>query len=250
MFKTYRALMAKAVQADDATPWYRIEAKADDVTEIFIYDEIGYWGITAADFVRDLQRVTSAKIKVRLNTPGGSVFDGVAIYNALLNHAAEIEVWIDGLAASMGSIIALAGSTVNMAENAFFMIHNPWSIVAGDAAAMRKEADILDKITSGSLVNTYMSRSGKDEAEVRALMDAETWFTAEEALAAGFIDTITGQADKAAMARFDLSVFARAPVALKQPAPPQPEKEDAAAADRVVASLGVRRKRLELMDVA
>lgn len=196
-----------------AKSWYRLEQK-DDTAEVYIYDAIGFFGVEAQDFIRDLERITADSITLRINSPGGDVFDGSAIYNALLRHPAKVHVKIDGLAASMASVIALAGDTVEMAENAFYMIHNPWSFVIGDSAAMRKEADILDKITS-TAVGIYARNSSLDETEVRAAMDAETWYTAEEAKAAGFIDTIfTGSQAKA---QFNLSVFAHAPEGISAP---------------------------------
>ncbi len=197
--------------------WYSFKAgKSEDASELYIYDEIGWFGVTAEDFVRDLAGVTAKTIDLHLNTPGGSVFEGVAIYNALKSHSARIVVYIDGLAASMGSIIALAGDEIRMAASGFFMIHNPWSIAAGDAADFRKEADILDKIT-GTMADVYAGRTGKDLPDIRALMDDETWFTGEEAKAAGFVDAVfNGNDNEAAKAsaKFDLSVFAKVPAPL------------------------------------
>ena len=188
--------------------WFKIEASKTDTAEILIYDEIGGFGIEAGKFVADLGEVSAKTIKVRLNTPGGSVFDGVAIFNALRQHPARIEAHIDGLAASIGSIIALAADSVEMAKNAYFMIHNPWTLTIGDSAELRKTADLLDKI-GGTLVQTYQDKTGASDEQVTAWMNNETWFTAQEALEAGFIDEITG--DTTAKNRFDLSVYDRVP---------------------------------------
>jgi len=196
-----------------AKSWYRMEA-SDDATDIYIYDAIGFFGVEAESFIRDLDRVESSVINLRINSPGGSVFDGTAMYNALRRHKATVHVQIDGLAASMASIIALAGDTVEMAENAFFMIHNPWSMVVGDSEDMRKEADILDKL-SETAIKTYTQNSNLTETQVREAMTAETWYSAEEAKDAGFISNIYTGGDSKSL--FDLSVFAHAPKGMSAP---------------------------------
>lgn len=195
--------------------WYKIKA-ADDVAEVFIYDAIDIFGVDAEMFVRDLKQITAPKIRVRLNTPGGSVFDGMAIFNALKSHGAEIETQIDGLAASMGSVIALAGDTVKMSENAFYMIHDPFGIAVGTAEEMRKTADLLDKV-GDQITSIYAKKTGLELSELGEMMDAETWFTAEEALDAGFIDEITNKVE--VNNRFDLSAFLHPPEALREEAP-------------------------------
>lgn len=187
--------------------WYTISAKSDDVAEILIYDEIGFFGVDAATFAKDLSAVKAKTIKLRINSPGGNVFDGVAIYNALKSHPAKVETYIDGLAASIASIIALAGDKVVMAQNAFYMIHQPWMLAIGTAQELRKNADLLDKIET-MLVETYARKSTKDGAEIRQMMADETWLSAEDALDAGFIDEIEGDGVEAG---FDLSVFRNAP---------------------------------------
>jgi ATP-dependent Clp endopeptidase proteolytic subunit ClpP len=191
--------------------WYSIENKTDHA-EVMIYDEIGIWGIEASQMVKEIKAITAKKITARLNTPGGSVFDGIAIANAFKDHPAEVDMHVDALAASIGSIIALAGDSVKMAKNAYFMIHNPWGLAIGDSAEMRKYADLLDKIT-GTLSETYTDRTGESAEQVKQWMDEETWFTAQEALDAGFVDEITG--DTGAKAAFDLSFFAKTPENLK-----------------------------------
>ncbi len=248
MIRTYHAFKAlrKENKQSKKQSWYKM-ASVKDEAEVYIYDEIGYWGVTAKDFVRDLVKIDAKKINLHLNTPGGSVFDGVSIYNALVKHKAEVETHIDGLAASMGSIIALAGNTVNMAKNAFFMIHNPWSFVVGDAETMRKEADLLDKISASSLVNTYAEKSGLDAEYIKELMDDESWLNAEEAEEYGFVDNITGESDAAA---FDLSCFNKAPdgVVIGEAAEP-PEPKEKPEPKEVKLSTETRRKRLVIMEL-
>lgn len=201
----------------DGKSWYSIKAAAQPgMAEIYVYDEIGYWGITAADFARDLKSLGDInQIDLHINSPGGSVFDGTAIYNLLKGHKATVTTYIDGLAASMGSVIAMAGDRIVMPENALMMIHNPWGGAVGDAAELRKQAEVLDKVKA-SLLSVYTSRTGLSEDDVSAIMDAETWYTGTEALAAGFADEITGAVDLAASVSFDLQRlgFAHTPAQL------------------------------------
>ncbi len=185
--------------------WFEIVNKADKA-EIWIYEQIGedFWtggGVTAKSFQKELAGIKASQIDLHINSPGGEVFDGITIYNLIKQHPANVTAHIDGLAASIASVIALAGDTVIMAENALFMIHNPWGFAMGDATEMRKTADLLDKI-GGSLVTAYASKSGKPDDEISALMDSETWMTAQEAKDAGFIDEISEQMDLAACAKF------------------------------------------------
>lgn len=191
--------------------WYSIQAKAATaVTEISIFDEIGYFGVSAKQFIGDLKSVPSNhKILLRIHSPGGEVFDGNAIANALKRHVGGYEVQIEGLAASMATVISLGGSPVKMSANGFYMIHNPWGMAMGDADNMRDQAELLDKIQTG-IVNAYAARSGKSIQQIEDWMDAETWFTAEEALAAGFIDEIT-DAVKIAACTNGLGKFKNAP---------------------------------------
>lgn len=199
--------------------WYDIKAEVrEGVSELWIYDEIGEdWfgeGITAKNLVAELNDITSGTIDVHLNSPGGSVFDGQAIYTALVNHPANVTVHIDGIAASIASVIACAGNDIVMAENAMMMIHDPWSIAIGNAEEMRKNADVLDAIAK-SMVAVYVARTGKDEAEIRDVMQAETWFTASEALDFGLATEVAPALRMAAS--FDLSKFKHAPKALVKP---------------------------------
>ena len=192
--------------------WYEIINKADKA-EIWIYEEIGedFWtggGITAKNFQKELSDIKAPRIDLHVNSPGGLVFDGITIYNLLKQHPANVTTYIDGLAASISSVIALAGDKVIMAENALFMIHKASGGIYGNSDDMRYYADMLDKV-NGSIATTYISRTKKDESEINDLMAAETWFNAEEALAAGFIDEISGEVDMAACAKF-IPVMAKA----------------------------------------
>jgi ATP-dependent Clp protease, protease subunit len=189
--------------------WYQFRAQAKGAAEIVIYDEIGAFGIPAKAFLDELKALGPvAELTVRINSPGGSVFDGVAIYNALKRHNAAITVWIDGIAASIASVIAMAGDEVVMPENAMLMLHDPSALVLGTAADMRGMAEALDKMKAG-MVAAYRDKSGRDDAEIKALMAAETWLSAEEAVGLGLADRVEQPVRMAA--HFDLSRFRNIP---------------------------------------
>lgn len=194
-------------------PRYEIKAKAKDEAEIWLYDEVGNsWdGTTAKMFADDLKELGDIKtLNVYINSPGGSVFDGTAIYNTLRRHRARKIVHIDGIAASIASVVAMAGDEINIAENGLIMIHDPWGFAMGTADEFRKMADSLDKVRS-AILDTYISRTGGEEKQISDWMTAETWFTAQEAVDAGFADSIVEPVEMAALSKFDLSVFNKAP---------------------------------------
>lgn len=193
--------------------WYTIRARTSVAqearTEVLIYDEIGAYGVTAKGFLAEFGALPDdAAIDLRLNSPGGSVFDAVAIYNALKRHSGEITVWIDGIAASAASYIAMAGDAIVMPENAFLMIHDPSGLVMGTAEDMRSTAEALDKV-KGSLIHGYAAKSGKDDNYIATLMAAEAWLDATDALELGFIDRIVEPVKLAAS--FDIARFRNAP---------------------------------------
>jgi ATP-dependent Clp protease protease subunit len=190
------------------TSWYAIRARGTGA-EVAIYDEIGAYGVSAKGFLAELGALPDGTpVDLRLNSPGGSVFDAVAIYNALKRHAGTVTVWIDGIAASAASYVAMAGDEIVMPENAFLMIHDPSGLAMGTAGDMRAMAEALDKI-AGSLVRGYAAKSGKPDDEIAALMAAETWFDAGDAVAAGFADRLAEPVRMAA--RFDIGRFRNAP---------------------------------------
>ena len=193
--------------------WYAIRARATGA-EVAIYDEIGACGVSAKGFLAELGALPEGTpIDLRLNSPGGSVFDAVAIHNALKRHAGTVTVWIDGVAASAASYVAMAGDEIVMPENAFLMIHDPAGLVMGTAADMRAMAEALDKV-GGSLAAGYAAKSGQSIDEIATLMAAETWLDAREALALGFADRLAEPVRIAA--RFDVARFRNAPPALAE----------------------------------
>ncbi len=200
----------KLATINPARPWYSIEAKAGDKkrAKVSIYDAIGGWfGIRAADFVREVQALDVDEIELHLNSPGGSVWDGIAIMNTLRSHRARVQVVVDGIAASIASVIAMAGDEVVMARGAQMMIHDASGVCLGQAKDMAKTAEVLDKI-SGNIAGIYAKRAKGDPADWRALMLDETWYNADEAVAAGLADRAEDVPDaKDATAAFDLSMF-------------------------------------------
>lgn len=220
--------------------WFRMKASGDKTADIYIYDEIGYWGVTARQFASSMKALGDLDhINLHIHSPGGDVFDGIAIYNLLNSHTASKTVYIDGLAASMASVIAMVGNPIIMPENAMMMIHKPWGITGGDANDMRDYADLLDKVEA-VLIPSYAKKTGKSSDELALLLGEETWMTAQECLEHGFADQISTAVQ--AMARINskrIEEFDAMPNALKNmitkpkattqaPANPQPAPAPAA----------------------
>lgn len=178
-------------------------------SELMLYGEIG-WDIYSEDVIDTLRDLESVRgdLTVRINSPGGALFEGMAIFNALKQHPRTVVAQVDGIAASAASIIALSGERLLMGEGTYFMIHDPWSVVLGNADTLRKEAGVLDMIAD-DMAGIYAKRSGKTSEDTRALMREETWFTAAGAVENGFAAGIVGADSEAAevTSSFDLSKF-------------------------------------------
>lgn len=192
--------------------------KAGKRGEIYIYEDIGegwFGGITAkafSDSIKDLGDVSA--LDIYINSPGGSVFDGIAIYNQIKRFSGEKIVHVDGIAASIASVIAMAGDEVRIAANGMIMIHDPWGMSVGTAGEMRKYADSLDKVRE-TLLSTYVAKTGRAEKEISDWMAAETWMNAEESVKFGFATKTTEE--KAIKAEFTmLSKFQNVPEQLKK----------------------------------
>jgi ATP-dependent Clp endopeptidase proteolytic subunit ClpP len=184
--------------------WFNIKAAEKKPTVVSIYDEIGAYGVSAKAFLSAAREISARDIVLEINSPGGDVFAGIAMYNglrALADAGKTIKVKIMGIAASAASLVAMAGDTIEMPANTMMMIHNPWTFAMGDADEMRATADVLDGISNG-LIATYAKRTGKSNEDIKVLLDAETWFSAEEAVAAGFATTVTDKVE--AKAQFDV----------------------------------------------
>jgi ATP-dependent Clp protease protease subunit len=170
--------------------------------EVLLYDDIGGWfGVTAADFAKEIKAAGAVdEIDLRINSNGGSVFEGIAIYNFLRSHKAKVNVHVDGLAASIASVIAMAGDTVSMADNAWMMIHDPWIMTAGNASELRTIADQMDGFRD-SLLDTYMTRASAKREAISEMMAGETWLNATDAKKFGLVDGVTPALQIAASVR-------------------------------------------------
>jgi ATP-dependent protease ClpP protease subunit len=172
--------------------WYRFDNAKGERAELSIYGPIDDWeGVSAANFVRELKAVTASAIDLHINSPGGLVFDAVAIYTALKRHPAEVDVHIDGLAASAASFVAMAGDSVEIEKPAKMMIHDARGVVIGNSADMREMGDLLDEL-SDTIADIYAERTGKPAAQWRTAMGKDTWYSAEQAVKAGLADRVAG----------------------------------------------------------
>jgi ATP-dependent protease ClpP protease subunit len=205
----------KARHAVEGREWFRIVNRVDAAAgstfaEVYLYDEIGFYGVSAGQFVAELGALDVDEIDLHVNSPGGEVWDGIAIYNALVNHRASINAYTDGIAASAASVIVMAGDTRVMAKGSQLMIHDAWGLCVGNAAEMAAMATRLDQ-ESDNIAGIYSSRAGGTVKQWRKAMVEETWYNAEEAVAAGLADKVSAPArtgdDTAVAARWDLSVY-------------------------------------------
>lgn len=201
---------------------FEVQNAATDEATIYLYDVIDNWyGIDSQSFIKELNNIQSGTIHLRINSPGGDVFDARAIQTALKQHKAKVVAHIDGLAASAATYIALGADEVRMSEGAFFMIHKGWTLALGNADEFRKTADLLDKVDD-SIANDYAAKTGIEHAELIQLMAAETWFTATEALDKGFVDSIFDGENVGNS--FDLTVYDHAPQKIAEKTPETPPK--------------------------
>lgn len=217
----------------------RAEANADGSSTLYLYDtivssqaEADWWGGVAADtVVKEIRGMAGGAIAVRINSPGGDVFGGRAIEQALRDHPGPVTVHVDGIAASIASVIAMAGSEIRMGAGAMMMIHKAWTIGIGNSEDFLSTAALLEKI-DGTIAQTYATRAGGKVADFADMMSAETWLTAEEAVAAGLATAIDEGQPKALIA-WDVSAYANAPQpSAKQQPPAEKPDENKAARDQ------------------
>jgi len=190
-------------------PELRAES-TDTATTIYLYDAIdssGYYGISAMTLIQALESAKGKTVNLRINSPGGDVFEARAMATAIKAHG-NVTSYVDGLAASAATYVATSANKLNIATGSMFMVHNAWGIAVGNKADMTKMASLLDKIDQ-TIINDYVSKTGKPAEEIAALMNAETWMNAEEAVAMGFADSVVE--GNIASNRFDLSVYDNAP---------------------------------------
>lgn len=232
--------------AKERQPLNLLRAEGEAEATLYIYDVIdAYWGVSAAEVGKAIAGLgADVKLHLRINTPGGDVFEARAIKTALQQHTGHVVAHIDGLCASAGTTIACGADEVEIAAGGFYMIHNAWTFAMGNKTALRETADLLDKV-DGAIVADYATQTGKTAEQLVAWMEAETWFTAEEAVANGFANSIAEKADKGSKASakaWNLAAYDKTPKALLEPEQP-PEKDPAA-----VRAANQRRLRLLQID--
>ena len=192
----------------DKPEWFKVVAakKDDEESEILIFDYVGYPYNDPREFIQALSEM--GNVTIRINSPGGDVFDGMVLVNAIASHKGIVTTRVEGLAASMASVIAVSGKKVQAYENTMVMIHNAWTFAMGNQYDMQDTADLLEKI-DGNILDAYQNKSKKGKKAIAEMMKATSWMTAKEAKDHGFIDEIvTGKSVKA---NFNLSIFANAP---------------------------------------
>lgn len=201
----------------------KIENKGDE-SSLYIYDVISSdWGVSALSVIESIARAGDAKtLNVHINSPGGDVFEGRAIMAALSAFRGKTIAKIDSLCASAATSIALSCDEVEMSDGSFFMIHNASGMAWGDKKALRDTADVLEKV-EGAIVNDYIAKTGINEADIRAMMDAETWMTAQEALDNGFVDRVSEK--EKVKNSWNLSAFNNTPKELIEPPEIEPIEE-------------------------
>lgn len=209
-----------------------------DAAHIYLYDVIDAWfGVSAQMMVDALKSASGKTVHLHINSPGGDVFESVAMATAIAAHDGDVIAHIDGVAASAATRVALAAKEVRIADSGLMMIHNSWTIAWGNSEEIRKTADLLDKVDTG-IVADYTRKTGASEQQVRDWMAAETWFTAQEALDNKFVDAIDATTQGAANKAWDLSAYQNAP-----------KRQEPAPADAVAAQIANRERKLRLLNL-
>lgn len=199
--------------------WYSIQNVSQEEAEIAIFDFIGRGGVQADQFISDLNEITAENITLRVNSPGGDVFDGFAIFNALRRHKSTITAFVDGVAASAASYLIMGAESVVMSPHSQLVIHEATGLALGPADDMRKMADVLDKM-SDNIASVYAERAGGPVAEWRALMKEETFFSDHEAVVAGLAERVDGEEEAVVAARIAARLEQHEPEPDPDPAPP------------------------------
>lgn len=206
--KNARAIAAYWGKSLEDKDWFSIKALSDDETEIFLYSVVGWPWNDAGEIVRALSSLKGKNVKMRINTPGGDVFDGLSIANAATSHG-NVNMVIEGLAASIGSVIPLSGKTIKMYQSSMIMMHESWTIVPGNKHELKNAIDVLDKV-DGNIIDAYAEHTDIGKREWRSMIEnKEVWWTAKEAKEHGFVDEIIS--GKGTKAQFDLSMFNNVP---------------------------------------
>ena len=223
-----------------------VAAVENDQVTIYMYDVISAdWGISALDVARVISTLDpDTTLNIRLNSPGGDVFEARAISTAIKNHPGKVVVYIDGLAASAATTIASAADAVEIAEGSFYMIHNAWTFAMGDKSVLRETADLLEKV-DGAISNDYASRTGIGQEEIAAMMDAETWLDAQQAVDMKFADRLQpeGKKKNTSAKTWNLSAFDNAPEILTK------KQEEIIIPENYAAMRANNERRLRLLSI-
>jgi ATP-dependent Clp protease, protease subunit len=212
--KNARFIASQYNKSLDKPDWYNFKALSDEETEVIIYDYIGWPFNDAGEFVRAMADIRTGKITIRINSPGGDVFDGIAIFNSIKAHPLKPITRVESLAASAAHYISLAGSEKQAYKNSMIMMHRPMTFTVGNEDDHQESLDVLHQI-GGIMVDSYADATGLGKKEIAELLKGDgkkdgTWMTAKQAKEKGFIDTII-EAGKPVKAQFDLSVFSQVP---------------------------------------
>lgn len=216
-------LLGDNARAEQSKSGIRCDASGE-VAEVYVYDVIdSYWGASAKALVEALAAAGAKDVALHINSPGGDVFEARAMVSAVRAHQAKghsVTAYIDGLAASAATYLALSGDQVHMAEGGMFMVHNSWTLAWGNKTELRATANLLEKI-DGTITADYARKTGATAEQIAAWMEAETWFTAAEAKTAGFVDSVIEppKAPDAKAARWNLAAYPNAPKPADKPAP-------------------------------
>jgi len=200
------AILAASPTAE-GRQWYAIHNA--DIPEVYIFDAIGEFGVRAAEFIEELREIKAQKVHLRVNSPGGNVFEALAIYNAIRRHKATFEAFVDGVAASAASFVVMAADKVLMSPHSQLFIHDAHGLALGNAGDMREMADFLDK-ASDNIAAIYAERTDSTVAEWRERMKAESWFSDEEAVDCGLADAIDGREAANKLPDYDYATALRA----------------------------------------
>lgn len=240
-------LLGDNARADKSAPSIRADASGD-VGHVYVYDVIdSYWGASAKGLVEALASMEGKDVHMHINSPGGDVFEARAMVSAVRGYSGKVTAYIDGLAASAATYLSLAAESTHIAEGGMFMVHNSWTLAWGNKSELRSTADLLEKI-DGTIAADYARKTGAKADQITEWMDAETWFTADEAKAAGFVDSVVTADDKKASAqasagRWNLSAYAKAP----KLTPPAAEPDQAQLTAQAERQARLNRSRLALV---
>ncbi len=202
-------------QNKERSKQFSVRNEDDQTAHVYLYDTIGgYWGIEAEAFIKELNNIKTPNITLHINCPGGDVFDGRAMATAIKQHASQITAQVDGLCASAATFLSTACHSVSMAEGAFYMIHEGWTLAVGNKRDLQKTATLLEKVDA-SILNDYEKKTGQDRQQLQAWVEGETWFSAEEAKENGFADSIIEE--QSVENHWNLSAYNNPPQALIKP---------------------------------